>query len=83
MVGVIIKTGFQEIKHNINFSAAAFAKGKLLIESDHVIGVEETCKNGITSKIEARVIRQTVVTSTPYDVRLDVSLLFLSPKSYE
>lgn len=75
---LIIRTGFQKIKHRIDFQPITPKKGEDLCKSGHVFDVQELRKNGISNAIEARVIRQTSVSETPYSVVLFVSKFIVS-----
>ncbi|KAK0071486.1 hypothetical protein PV326_001181, partial [Microctonus aethiopoides] len=66
----VLETGFEKILHSIEFQPQTVQKGRLLNEANHVINVKEFRKNGTNCRIEARVIRQTSVNSTPYTVKL-------------
>ena len=72
-MNIVIKTGFQNISHNILFQPETVPKGKLLFEAKHILNVEEHRENGVSYLIKAKVIRQTSVTSPPYDTKLHVS----------
>ncbi|CAH2095642.1 unnamed protein product [Euphydryas editha] len=66
MAKLIIKTGFRAITHDITFQPQTTNKGKELILAQHVQDVKEIkCEDDRSHTIEARVIRQTSVTSTP------------------
>lgn len=72
---IVIRTGFQLIKHSIDFNPQGIAKGKALAEK-HVVRVEEVA--GISAEhrlIRCSVIRQTSVTLHPYKVQLEVRYL--------
>ncbi|XP_050509191.1 uncharacterized protein LOC126886347 [Diabrotica virgifera virgifera] len=66
----IIKTGFKKINHRITFQPNTQSKGKALVLASHVKNVEELRKNGQSNLIQARIIRQTSVTSEPYYAKL-------------
>ncbi|KAL4715749.1 hypothetical protein ACJJTC_006328 [Scirpophaga incertulas] len=69
---IIIRTGFESIKHKIHFQPQTEQKGKKLVLAQHVREVEELRTNGKSFLIRARIIRQTSVTQTPYkDVDVD------------
>lgn len=70
---IIIKTGFEKITHEIEFQPATEPKGKKLVEAKHVYGVQEHRKHGMSFVIEAQVLRQASVASTPYKTSLKVS----------
>lgn len=73
MKTIIIKTGFEAIIHDIQFQPTTIPKGKLLVNADHVLQVEELRKDGKSYEIKAQIIRQTSVTSPPYLTKLFVS----------
>lgn len=64
MAKLIIKTGFRAITHDITFQPQTTIKGRKLVLAQHVQDVKEIKSENHT--IEAHVIRQTSVTSTPY-----------------
>ena len=72
-MNIIIKTEFENISHDILFQRKTGPKGKLLFQANHIINVEEHRKDGLSYFIQAKVIRQTSVTSPPYDTKLHVS----------
>lgn len=72
---IVIRTGFQQITHSINFNPQGILKGKAL-SVNHVVRVEEL--GGICPEhriIRCSVIRQTSVTLRPYKVELEVRKL--------
>ncbi|OXU16251.1 hypothetical protein TSAR_010168 [Trichomalopsis sarcophagae] len=69
---VVIKTGFETILHDIVFQPETVPKGKALVAANHVHNVEEHRKNGVSYLIQAQVIRQASVTSTPYSTQLNI-----------
>ena len=73
-MNIIIRTGFDSIKHRIEFHNETIKKGKAL-SIIHVIRVEEIRINGISERIQASVIRQTYVNSPPYLVKLEVYIV--------
>ncbi|CAH2101165.1 unnamed protein product [Euphydryas editha] len=70
---IIIKTGFESVKHNIRFQPQTELKGKKLVLAEHVRNVEELRKNGNSYLIRAHVIRQTSVTLKPYVTSLIIN----------
>ncbi|KAK0160306.1 hypothetical protein PV328_007734 [Microctonus aethiopoides] len=66
----VLETGFKKVLHSIEFQPQTVQKGKLLNETNDVINVKEFGINGTRCRIEARVIRQTSVNSTPYTTNL-------------
>ena len=73
-MNIIIRTGFDSIKHRIEFHNEIIIKGKAL-SIIHVIKVEEIQINRISERIQASVIRQTSVNSQPYLVKLEVYIV--------
>lgn len=73
---IIIKTGFENITHDIQFQPETVPKGTALFNSHHVINVEEHRKSGQSVCIQAQVIRQTSVQATPYTTKLDVGFKY-------
>ena len=73
---VCIRTGFGNVHHNIDFQPMTEKKGKDLILSGHVREVQELRNNGVSYLIEAKVIRQTAVSATPYKTALHVIRYF-------
>ncbi|KAJ8664904.1 hypothetical protein QAD02_006566 [Eretmocerus hayati] len=67
---VILQTGFEKITHSISFQPESMPKGRKLVESGHVIRVEEFVKDGLILMIKSKVIRQTSVTKPPYSTSL-------------
>ncbi|KAL4720101.1 hypothetical protein ACJJTC_013682 [Scirpophaga incertulas] len=70
---IIIRTGFESIKHKIHFQPQTEQKGKKLVLAQHVREVEELRTNGKSFLIRARIIRQTSVTQTPYKTSLNAT----------
>ncbi|KAK0157298.1 hypothetical protein PV328_011056 [Microctonus aethiopoides] len=66
----VLETGFKKVLHSIEFQPQTVQKRKLLNEANNVIYVKEFGINGTRCRIEARVIRQTSVNSTPYPTKL-------------
>ncbi|XP_048515472.1 uncharacterized protein LOC110116957 isoform X2 [Athalia rosae] len=70
---IIIRTGFESIKHKIHFQPQTEQKGKKLVLALHVREVEELRTNGKSFLIRALIIRQTSVTQTPYKTSLNMN----------
>ncbi|XP_026740625.1 uncharacterized protein LOC113503032 [Trichoplusia ni] len=70
---VIIKTGFESVKHEISFQPQTMLKGKKMVLAEHVRNVEELRTNGNSYLIRANIIRQTSVTVTPYNTSLNIN----------
>ncbi|XP_008178894.2 uncharacterized protein LOC100572062 [Acyrthosiphon pisum] len=68
MSSLIIKYGFQSIKPHFLYTND---KGKMLYESNHVLGVQELKLIDGLSVITGSVVRQTSVTLEPYKVKLE------------
>ena len=73
-MNIIIRTGFDSIKHGIGFHDETIKKGKAL-SIIHLIRAEEIRIHGISEKIQASVNRQTSVNSPPYLVKLEVYIV--------
>lgn len=69
----VLRIGFENVTHKITFQPQTETKGKLLVKANHVQKVEEHRRNGKGFIIIAQVIRQTSVTSTPYNAKICVS----------
>ena len=74
IMNIIVRTGFDSIKHEIEFHNETIKKEKAL-SIIHVIRVEEIRINGISERIQASVIRQTSVNSPRYLVKLEVYIV--------
>lgn len=73
-MSIILRTGFVSIIHNIKFQPQTVFKGKLLVSAGHVRDIEELRKKqGQSSIIQARIIRQTSITLTPYKTVVEVN----------
>jgi len=72
MADLKIKCGFQPVTYNFIFPND---KGKRLVESGHLINVEEIkpATNHIAPRIKGLCIRQTSVSYDPWTVILEVS----------
>ena len=70
---LVIKTSFEPITWSIPFNPGGLQKGKELFKSNYVLDVKEYRSNGLSYLITASVIRQTNISSTPYEVQLHVS----------
>ncbi len=70
---VCLKTGFESISHNIDFTPAILEKGKQLADVN-VIKVMELKSKGI-SILTAEVIRQTSVNAPAYKIKLEVGIV--------
>ena len=74
---VIIKTEFRKISHKIQFQPETMSKGKALVEAGHARFVQEEHKIDVNYyAISANVIRQALVSLTPYFTKLIVSKSF-------
>ena len=74
---VIIKTEFQKISHKNQFQPETMSKGKALVEARHARFVQEEHKIDVNYyAISANVIRQALVSLTPYFTKLIVSKSF-------
>ncbi|KAJ8720775.1 hypothetical protein PYW08_006240 [Mythimna loreyi] len=71
-MNVIIKTGFESVKHTISFQPQTMLKGNKLVLAGHVRNVEELRTNRNSYLIRATIIRQTSVTLTPYKTSLNI-----------
>lgn len=69
---VIIRHGFLPITIGLN-RPKFFEKGRHLVESEHVLNVEDL-KAGICSYIRGVVVRQTSVNKPPYNLKIEVYL---------
>ncbi|KAK0159538.1 hypothetical protein PV327_010954 [Microctonus hyperodae] len=67
---LVLETGFDKILQNIEFQPQTVQKEILLNEANHIVNVKEFRITGTSCRIEARVIRQTSVNSTPYTPKL-------------
>ncbi|KAK0169353.1 hypothetical protein PV328_012167 [Microctonus aethiopoides] len=65
-------SGFEKIFHHIKFQPVTEKKGRLLVEAGHVYHVQEIRKSGEKIQIEAQVLRQAAVSSTPYKTSLTI-----------
>lgn len=72
-MSLVIRTGFEEITHDKQFNPASIDKGKLLVESQHVVLVEELQDDKLGLIIRGYVIRQASVNKEAYRVYLFVS----------
>lgn len=72
-MNVILKTGFQKITHNIDFTTATRGKGQLVYTSNHVKNVEEIPGVGDGKLIRASVVRSTNHGEEAYRVTLEAS----------
>lgn len=67
---ITLKTGFEKISHSLPVNPQSEPKGLQLLHSGHVVQVEELRKHGCNPIIRGKIIRQTSVSSEPYDVEL-------------
>ena len=58
IMDIIIKTGFQSIKHTIEFQPQTKIKGKNLVLAGHVRDVQEFRRMNESYLIKSRIIRQ-------------------------
>jgi len=72
MADLIIRCGFQSVLCNFEFPNN---KGQKLVESGHLFNVEEIKpkQTYVSSRIHGYCIRQTSVSSNPWQVTLEVS----------
>ena len=69
---LIYKCGFSEIKFGDTFRDSTLSKGQNLLESKHVINVEEIVRPGKLPEIEGYCLPQTKINNAPY--KLSISL---------
>ncbi|KAK0167637.1 hypothetical protein PV327_005008 [Microctonus hyperodae] len=67
---LVLETGFNKILQNIEFQPQAVQKEILFNEANHIVNVKEFRITSTSCRIEAQVIRQTSVNSTPYTTKL-------------
>ncbi|KAK0177161.1 hypothetical protein PV328_001240 [Microctonus aethiopoides] len=75
-MNIEIRTGFEKIKHTINFQPQTMAKGQKLSEAHHCRQVVEHRCNRQSYLIEGKIIRQASVSQTPYSVKLWVNVRY-------
>ncbi|KAJ8665860.1 hypothetical protein QAD02_007522 [Eretmocerus hayati] len=70
---IVNETSFSTITHNIKFDPAKEENGKELAARDHVRDVSELKKSSGFFLIQAQIIRQTSINTTPYRVQLHLN----------